>query len=130
MIQKAPVLLGDDDRIFNYLTRKSFEKAGLNCNLMFMTTVEEATSYLDNGQHSFPDLILVDINMPELTGRDFLELYEEKGFGKNSKAIIVLPTSVYRADHDKAVCCPYVHHYIEKPLTAGQAREIAGKFLP
>ena len=73
------VLVADDDPGDQLLMRRSFEKACVDCDLRFVNDGEEALDYLlrrgkyENPRSSpRPDVLLLDINMPKLDGRQVL----------------------------------------------------------
>ena len=112
------VLAIDDDEEYNFLTELMFEDSGIDCELIFFTSAEESMNYLENNRDSFPNLILLDINMPIMNGWDFLEEYMERGYDQLYNTwIIVLSSSVYNEDKQKAMTYPSVIEYIEKPLS-------------
>lgn len=71
----------------------------------------------DDGK-AIPDLVLLDINMPYMDGWEFLEKFKElQPNFSNSPLIVMLSSSVYEADSEKAHANPEVWDYITKPLT-------------
>lgn len=113
------VLAIDDDDEYNFLTELMFEDSGIDCELTFFTSAEESLHYLENSQGYFPNLILLDINMPIMNGWDFLDEYTQRGYDQRyHTCIVVLSSSVYEEDKQKAMTYPCVIEYIEKPLSA------------
>ena len=65
-----------------------------------------------------PDIMLVDINMPRVTGFEMLETFEAEGLLPNGFTSVVMFSSSNRpADHDKALSFRSVIGYVEKALT-------------
>jgi len=61
-----------------------------------------------------PDLMLLDISMPELNGWEFLDLCKRYGL---SFDVIILSASLHLSDIEKAFTYTQVKNYIPKPLT-------------
>src|SRR5690554_5308891 len=99
------ILLIDDDPIANFLTERLLSKirvggrieTALNGNQAFDIIQE----HCDHG-NPCPDLILVDINMPVMSGIDFLKLFKEKNFKDSEKSVlVVLSTTTSTRDHQE-----------------------------
>jgi CheY-like chemotaxis protein len=106
------VLIIDDDEISNFVTRKTLE-----CYELVNKTTEfdnpiEALNFLKTTKNQ-PDIILLDIKMPVMSGFQFIEEFNK--LNSNSK-IIILSSSVYSKDKDKAKDKGI--KYMAKPLKA------------
>ncbi len=68
-------------------------------------------------QNRFPDYILVDINMPDMNGFEFLDKFEEsfRGDVRNAK-VIVITASLSDSDRRSALEYSFVYDYLIKPL--------------
>ncbi|AWG21545.1 hypothetical protein FFWV33_08380 [Flavobacterium faecale] len=115
MIKK--VLLIDDDPITNFVNSKIIKNLKL-CELVdIKTSGQLALDYLYGLENDFPELILLDINMPIMSGFDFLEEYYKYGFNCNKSRIIMLTSSVFEFDKTKALQFDKVISFVSKPLT-------------
>ena len=66
---------------------------------------------------NYPEVILLDINMPKMNGFQFLDKYTSYQKDHNLDImIVVLTTSSWENDKEKAYQNPFVHAYMEKPL--------------
>ena len=103
--QLLPVLLAEDDPDDVQITRRAFKKARIANPLYVVRDGEEAMEFLrqtgrydENGMDApRPGVILLDLNMPRLDGRDVLE--RVKSDDELQKIpVVVLTTSSEEAD--------------------------------
>jgi CheY-like chemotaxis protein len=115
------ILLVDDDEINNFLNAMIIEETDLAHNIKTYTSAEKALQYLKesvkNKKKDLPELILLDVNMPEMDGWDFLEEYK-KIIGTNLKRtkLMMLSSSMHERDVSKAKSYKFVVDYLPKPL--------------
>ena len=74
----------------------------------------------------FPDLILLDINMPVMDGLDFLKTFKSEGFEGKSK-IAIYTSSIREADKEVAFRYKDVFDFINKPLTNEKLIDLVNK---
>lgn len=75
-----------------------------------------------------PDLILLDLLMPEMTGEQMLEEMRKTDWGKNIKVIIL--TNVSRQEAPESLVELNISRYIVKAeLTAGQVADIVKEVI-
>ncbi|MEZ4829724.1 MAG: PAS domain S-box protein [Bacteroidia bacterium] len=118
------IYLIDDDSITNMLHSKiaHIETPGTAVNAF-----SRATEALDRIEKNIekPDLILLDINMPEMDGWQFLTALEKLPKELISGIdIVVLSSSIFSDDKIKAYSFPMVRDFYSKPLTREIYREI------
>ena len=109
------VLLVDDDAVSNFITEKFLRNSGLIESLEVMINGKQASDFFHDCP-SYPDLILLDINMPLMNGFEFLEFLERKGLSGKSK-VAILTSSVRKEDRENALRFNDVIGYIEKPIS-------------
>ena len=120
------ILLVDDDDDDVRLTKKSLENDRIANHVHRVEDGVEAMSYLRR-EGSFsdavqPDLILLDLNMPRMDGRDVLREI------KNDEALKQIPVIILTTSEDeKDVLESYQHRansYITKPADLAQFRQV------
>ena len=116
------ILLADDDPDDRQLTREAFEEAKLANDLRFVEDGEELLDYLQRrGKYSnpesapWPSIILLDLNMPRMDGREALRAIRADPRLRGIR-VVVMTTS--KAEED--VIRSYdlgVNSFITKPVT-------------
>jgi CheY-like chemotaxis protein len=89
------ILLIDDDPISNFINSQVIKLTGLG-EARVTVNGSEAIDYIKNecrNEEVFPDLIIVDINMPVMDGFEFINQYIDLKLKGNSKALIYLLTT-------------------------------------
>lgn len=128
MTDRKNVFLIDDDRTTNFVHQTLISKYYPNLRLTDFTEAYDFLEFLaENLSHSenLPDYILLDINMPQMNGWEFLEEYKKTVYPFIRKCKIVMVTS---SDNEKDVQkqndYKFVKGYYVKPLTAEMLTEI------
>lgn len=107
------ILLIEDDTIEVMKLERTLSKLETKHNIVKATNGEEAIELLKSG-NKLPDIILLDLNMPRMSGTEFLEILKADDILKYLPTII-LTTSENRADLLKCYQIG-VAGYIIKPL--------------
>lgn len=125
----AVVLLVEDNDDDVVLTRRGFERAKLSVNLHHVENGRECMAFLRNeGEYAdapTPDLILLDLNMPVMDGREVLEeIVKDDELRK--LPVIILTTSSAESDllHMYNLRCS---SYITKPVDFKQFQQVINK---
>ncbi len=116
----AKILLIDDDEINNFTVDAILKRVGFISNYVIKDNGWDALDYLKAVHDStdFPDLIFVDINMPEMDGFEFLERYEVMFWSQHPHTkISMLSSSISERDRERALNFMSVSEYVYKPLT-------------
>jgi CheY-like chemotaxis protein len=120
------VMIIDDSSIDRFLVQTLVKKMSFAAECMSMESGELALKYLNDAtQEQLPQIIFLDINMPSMTGFEFLDKYEELPDGVKSCCIIyMLSSSLDATDRSKAEHSKYVKGFLNKPLSAAALQEL------
>ena len=128
------VLLVDDDRISNFISAKTIERSGLADEIITATSGIEALDIIRQsvGSDKFPGMIFLDINMPEMSGWDFIHEYRKVVNDQHQERnIVILTSSIHENDRLTSLKYPEVYSFILKPLTMEEIRKtFPDEFFP
>jgi len=85
------ILIADDDKDDLFLIKEALEESNLFSDISFVNDGEELLNYLTytrSNQITFPDVILLDINMPRLNGKQALLFIKKHPHFKNIPVVI------------------------------------------
>ncbi len=125
-------VLVDDDYISVFLTKKILEREGLAEELCTFQLPEEALHYVQQSivKQQVPEVILLDLNMPVLSGWDFVQaLQADEAHLLGRCFIYVLTSSLAPSDMVRAREFPLVAGLIHKPLDDMQIQTIHAQVL-
>lgn len=122
-------IIVDDDPTNNMICNIMLEMVLGDVEVKTFEYPEEGLAFIKNEfiKALAPTVLFLDINMPILTGWEFIE--EFKKFGKEIKKLIsiyILSSSVDRRDKDKAEANELIKGFISKPLDKKTILSIAG----
>ncbi|MEB8329054.1 response regulator [Flavobacteriaceae bacterium KMM 6897] len=119
------ILLIDDNYIDNFINKKIVAKENIADTITVMLSPIEALDYLANKKDRFPDLILLDIKMPQMDGFEFLiEFSKFPEFKKANCSIVMLSSSQNIMDIATAKKNPHVIDYLIKPLDPSKLNDL------
>ncbi len=113
------VFLVDDEPINNKINKKVLQMLQPEGDYKDYTDPQEAYTALLSEQ---PDLIFLDLNMPCMSGWDFLDKMNEDGLGIQ---VIILTSSISTHDRDKATTYGNVVEFMSKPVN----KALLGKYV-
>ena len=116
------VMLVDDNELDNFINKKLVEADSFASATTIHTSAQSALDYLKNNSNDdgqTPDLIFLDIMMPEMDGFDFLDAFDKMPDSVRSKSkIVMLSTSDSFKDLNRANQNKYVKRFLNKPLNS------------
>lgn len=119
----------DDNEIDRYVAENVIARNRFASDVVSAESAMDALSYLEQHQsdpQALPQVIFLDINMPEMNGFDFLEKYELLTDDiKNNCVIVILSTSLDVDDKEMATRNKHVSMFLNKPLNQEKLRMLS-----
>ncbi len=126
------IILIDDDPILRYSLKKMVSAYLGNDIFISFASGYEAISYFEGIclEEAPKIVILLDLNMPIVTGRDFLKLFAEKMIQKEHKfSIHIISSSCDPKEREELLAHTLVDGFINKPVTMKELKDLLNKEL-
>lgn len=127
------VMLVDDNEVDLKINSKIISLSKLFDETILCQSGEEALSYLSkhvDDVGNLPDFILLDIQMPEMDGFEFLDIYKKFPASVKDKCLIaILSSTLDFGDIKKAEANPYVIKLLKKPLFPQELEKLLHKYF-
>jgi CheY-like chemotaxis protein len=109
-------ILIDDDPIINLVHKRVIQKVAEAETIDIFSSGIRALEYFKTSD-SDPQMVFLDINMPEMNGFEFLdELIKDKNIRKEGLSIYIVTSSLNNKDRQTAKRYPILKGYLGKPL--------------
>lgn len=120
-------LLIDDDPTGVFLTQRLFQRVGLAQDLTCFLSPAQAVAFLKQQVQAGapPQVILLDLNMPLMSGWDVLEALKPLETHLLGRCVVyILTSSLSGSDQARAQAYPLVQGLLHKPLDQGKITRI------
>lgn len=118
------IIIIDDEEVSLFLTERILVKSGVTADIHLFISPEEALdSIKGSSEKDYPDVILLDLNMPIMNGWEFLEALALFGDRFERKCrIYILTSSLDYTDAEEADKHPMVNGLMHKPINKEDIR--------
>ena len=120
----------DDDPQFQYITKRMIDKVLENHQILQFNDGAQAIEFIGGNlsiPSKLPQLIFLDINMPNVSGWQFVEqlsLIADKSY---HPVIYMVSSSTDMEDMDRAATYKKLKGYLVKPLTIPELKRVFGE---
>ena len=122
------ILYAEDDADDVFMVRQAFEQLDNQIHLEHAINGLYAMQQLEamHREGHLPCLIILDINMPGMDGREALKQIKESDHFHKIPVVLFTTSS---SEHDRAFAQKWGAHFITKPLIFDELRELAKIFV-
>jgi CheY-like chemotaxis protein len=117
-------MLIDDSELDNFINEKTLEANHFAKRIYAVTGARSALEFLQNlitmgkgYEDAYPEIIFIDINMPMMDGFQFIEQFRKIEHKLKKPKLVILTSSVYLHDRQKAGSIGKDIVFLNKPLT-------------
>ncbi|WP_158974862.1 response regulator [Cellulophaga sp. L1A9] len=117
----------DDDLVSRFATQYGVRQSSTSCAINIFESAAEVLVLIQDEAFSetdLPDILLLDLVMPEINGWQFLEELEKTGKNKSSLRIYILSAFTNSKDLILAKEHPLVFGYFDKPISKASVDSI------
>ena len=110
---------------FHWLIERIVQSTGLARNIDKALNGREALRvFTDRTGGSVPEVVLLDLNMPIMSGFEFLQAYNNLEFSEKDDVLIILVTSSNNPDDIERARELGIKYYLTKPISADTIKGI------
>lgn len=123
----------EDDPIQVFIAKRMLTNMGISQSIRTMDNARDALEVLHNlatskdNKSQSPDIIFLDINMPQMDGWQFLKEFEKLSISSKID-IYLLTSSIDPRDAKRARACDIVEDYLIKPVKMENLQVIFDKY--
>lgn len=119
------ILLVDDDELFNYIHQEILKKLNIAEKIEIAVNGKEALKYFEGvDKEQYPEIVLLDIDMPIMNGFEFLDEISTKYKNVFEKTRVIMLTSSFNQRDINRANEYKVSGYLNKPLSVEPFQEI------
>jgi CheY-like chemotaxis protein len=122
---RGDVLVVEDNRINSVVTRRLVQRAGFVADAAYSGT--EAIDRLSEHPYS---LVLMDLQLPDMTGVDTARAIREGGSPVQDRSVPIVAVTAYADAEDREACSAVgIDAVVEKPIDDGTLGEVLRRYI-
>ena len=123
IFKKAMII--DDAHIDRFVGERVIKKSDFAEVVICFESAVDALEYLVTNIADLPEVIFLDLNMPEMNGREFLEHFAKlPAIIRDNCHIVIASSSLHHADRELSLSNTHVDGFISKPLLVETLTEL------
>ncbi len=131
-LNKRRILIVDDNEIDSFILERVLDDTLFDCQIQIEEWAEDGLAYLQKvNLPDLPEVIFLDINMPAMSGFDFMRKFAELPDAiRNYCKVVMVTTSNHPDDRERAMRDPLIFGYLLKPVSVEKLNEILKSISP
>lgn len=123
---KKSVWVIDDDEIYQMIIKKLIGRSQAFDEEHYYKCVLDVFKDLESSDFQLPDVIFLDINMPQMDGWQFIERLREQCPDLSEKCnIYIVSSSIAYSDKERAEEYPEISDFLSKPVSVEVIKKVA-----
>lgn len=118
MSTTSKILYADDDSDDCFFLSESIVSNGLNANMVFVSDGQEAITYMERTPEPLPSLVILDLNMPRMNGKETLAFLKTHP-RYQSIPVIILSTSASKEEMEACTAQGALSYFVKPSHLAG-----------
>lgn len=123
-------ILIDDNEADNVFHEIMIRRTGFGGEVLIFESGLDALSFFRTDPMTRPTCILLDINMPLMSGFEMAEEAADLLQGKNNVVMLMLTSSGSSVDRERASTIPVIQGFLTKPVTVTVLNELMAGYRP
>jgi CheY-like chemotaxis protein len=114
----SKILYADDDSDDRFFLNESIVSSGLDAKIVFVSNGQEAISYIEQTSEPLPSLVILDLNMPKMNGKETLSYLKTHPRYRNIP-VIILSTSENKEEMAACAAQGALSYFVKPAQMAG-----------
>jgi len=112
------ILYADDDSDDRLLWSESITMNGLHADMVYVANGQEAISYIQTTAANLPSLVILDLNMPKMNGKETLHYLKAHPYYQTIP-VIILSTSDNQSEREFCTAAGALSYFVKPQSMSG-----------